>query len=309
MQKVPRRKQFPYAEKDYEMPEATPQVMAEEDYETLKKLVRSGGEKKFKDFINKRLIKNENISSTPGLATRDYLNAITGESVKARYPEIREAALEGTPADLGKAVRARMFPKIEKALKSYNLSTDIQSSENEDTTNLETGLMKLAGRETPSGNIGTAIHENAHLLDALAKKYSKDKYIYKAQNRQISPEREQAIQEFIKSKPAAYSSFKENPNEEEKFFKGTTLTESKNKYGRIIENPEIPNFGDYDFEKGEFRSDMIRDPLDVQEESGRPHHLDRNQTYENMIKALEDEGKLDRVTKSDIFKKLRTKLA
>lgn len=34
MQKVPRRKQFPYAEQEYEMPESSPASMAEEDDET-----------------------------------------------------------------------------------------------------------------------------------------------------------------------------------------------------------------------------------------------------------------------------------
>lgn len=305
MQKVPRRKQFPYAEQEYEMPESSPASMAEEDYETLQKLVKSGDEEKFRDFINKRLTARENISSKPGLATRDYMDAISGEAIKRRYPEIRQAALEGTPADLGKAVRSKMFPNIEKALKAYNLSSDIIPSD-KDALDLETGVMKLSGGGYPSSNIGTAVHENAHLLDALARKYSKAKYIAKAQDKEIPSEKEQAIREFLKGKPAASSLFEEKPDEDEKFFKPITAKESRNKYGRIIENPEIPNFGDYDFEKGEFRSDMIRDPLDVQEESGKPHHLDRNQTYENMIKVLEDEGKLDRVT---MFKKLRDKLA
>lgn len=306
MQKVPRRKKFPYREEEYEMPESSAQIMAEKDYEKVKELVQSKDEQKLRDFINKRLTKEENISSRPGLATRDYMNALTGEAVKKRYPEIKQAALEGSPADLGKIVRSKMFPNIEKALKAYNLSSDIESSDRYDSVNPETGLMRLSGRETPSGNVGTAIHENAHLLDVLAKKYSKDKYFANREGRNIDPEKEKAIREFLKSKPAATSSFEEDPDKDEKFLREVTRQEIRNRYGKLIENPEIPNFGDYDFEKGEFHSDMIRDPIDVQEESGRPHHLDRNQTYENMIKTLEDEGKLDRVT---MFKKLREKLA
>ena len=305
MQKVPRRKQFPYLEKEYEMPESSAQTMAEEDYETIRELSKNKDKTKLRDFINKRLATQENISNTPGLATRDYMNAITGEAVKKRYPEIRQAALEGTPAELGRAVRSRMFPGIERALKSQNLSSEIQSGE-DDAINPETGVMRLSGGETPSGNIGTAIHENAHVLDNLAKKYSKAKYIAKMEGRELDPEKEEAIREFLKTKPAASSLFEESPDDELKFLKKTTRRESRNRYGRTLQNPEIPNFEDYDFSKGEFQSDMIRDPLDVQEESGRYHHLDRNQTYENMLKALEEEGKLDRITKENRFKKLRS---
>lgn len=305
MQKVPRRKQFPYAEENYEFPEWFDEhMLAEKDYDTVKSIVKSGDRSKLRDFINKRLTTSENISSTPGLATRDYLSALTGESVKRRYPEIKKAALEETPADLGKAVRSKLFPNIEKALGAFKLSSDVKMG-NRDTTSPE-GVITLSGRQIPSGDIGTAIHENAHLLDFLAKKYSKEKAIAKAEGREIAPEKEKVIREFLKSKPASAPLFEEDPEDDKKFEKYTTLTEKENKYGKKLDNPEIPNFGDYDFEKGEFRSDMIRDPLDVQEESGKPHHLDRNQTYENMIKALEDEGKLDRLTKENNFKKLRS---
>jgi hypothetical protein len=308
MQKVPKRNKnitIPYELEPYEQPESSAQLMAEKDYDTVKELVKSGNKQRLRDFINKRLTASENISATPGLSTRDYMSALTGEAVKRKYPEIRKAALEGTPDELGRAVQKVMLPDVEKSLKSYNLGAGIESGE-KDTTNEETGLIRLSGRETPSGNIGTAVHENAHILDALAKKYSKAKYIAKAEGRDISPERESVIREFLKKKPAATSLFQETPGEDEKFKRYTTEKESLNKYGGRFENPEIPNFEDYDFKTGQFQSDVIKDPIDVQKESGEYHHLDRNQPYENMIKTLEDDGSLERVTKQDRFKKLRS---
>jgi hypothetical protein len=63
MQKVPRRKQFPYLEKEYEMPESSAQIMAEEDYETIRELSKNKDKTKLRDFINKRLATQENISN------------------------------------------------------------------------------------------------------------------------------------------------------------------------------------------------------------------------------------------------------
>jgi hypothetical protein len=310
MQKVPKRNKnitIPYEPEYYETPESSPEIMAEKDYETVAALGKNPDKTKLRDFINKRLTQSENISDTPGLSTRDYMEAITGEAVKRRYPEIRKAALEGTTADLGKAVRSKMFPDISKALKASKLSEDIESSDDKNDVDLETGLMRLSGGQTPSGDVGTTIHETSHLLDALARKYSRAKYLAKIEGRPVDPNLEKSVKEFLKSKPAAASLFEENPSDyDKKFEKYITKKESKNKYGETIKNPEIPNFGDYDFGKGEFQSDMIRDPLDVQKESGERHFLDTNRQYENMIKALEDDGKLDRLTKQNRFTKLRS---
>lgn len=304
MQKVRRRKQFPYAEQDYERPDSSAQDMATEDFDKIRALIKIGNKDKLNSFINSRMAATESASANPGLQTRDYMNALTGESVLRNDPELAKVAREGSPSDLGRSVRSKMFPNIDKALKAYNLSNEIKDSLG-DSVEPDTGVMRLSGSESLGGNIGTAIHENAHLLDSLARKYSKDKYISGRQGTPMPQERESSIKQFLKGKPASLPLFTEDPEEDEKFMRETTNKESYNKYRDKIVNDEVPNFADYSFPEGEFKSDMIRNPVDVQKESGEVHHIDRNQTYDNMIRAIEDEGKLDRVTKNDRFKKLR----
>jgi len=308
MQKVRRRKQFPYAEQDYERPDSSAQDMATEDFDKIRALIKSGNKDKLNSFINSRMAATESASSNPGLQTRDYMNALTGESVLRNDPELAKVAREGSPSDLGRSVRSTMFPNIDRALKAHNLSNEIKDSLG-DSVEPDTGVMRLSGSESLGGNIGTAIHENAHLLDSLARKHSKDKFISTKKGTPMPQERESSIKQFLKGKPASLPLFTEDPEEDAKFMRETTNKESYNKYRDKIVNDEVPNFADYSFPEGEFKSDMIRNPVDVQKESGDVHHIDRNQTYDNMIKAIEDEGKLDRVTKNDRFKKLRGLIA
>jgi hypothetical protein len=313
MLKVP-KKIIPY---DIQRPEKGLGQLAAEDYDTVRELVKSKDEKKLQDFINKRLIdyertdkvlRDRKIIDASGLSVRDYLENLTGEAILRNNPDIAKIASENRDAaELGKIIRKKMLPDIEDALKAYKLSTDIVENPFKDNVELgeNEGRVNLSGRgETPAHNIGTAVHELAHLNDLLARKYSKDKYISEYEERPVAEEREGPIRKFLKSKPAAEYLYREVPGEEQKFFKKPTDTELKNKYGQLIKNLEIPNFSDYNFATGEFGSNLIREPLEKQKESSFPHFLNRNQSYENMIKALEDEGKLDRLTKFEKLKKI-----
>lgn len=302
MLKVPRRK-FPYDD----TPDVRIESLAAEDLDKVQALVKSGDRNKLNSFINSRVAPYElNPHIDAGLETRDYLAALTGEAAMRGDPELRRIAEDGDSATLGKTVRSKMFSKIEDALKAHNLSTDIQWGSDRVTPE---GKMYLSGRGTPATNVESAIHENAHLLDFLAQKHSKDKYIQEKQGTPIPENRRSSIAEFLKSKPAAIPLFTENPDEDRKFNRITTNSELENRYRDKVSNNPIYNFADYSFPEGEFKSDVIRNPLEVQDEAGSVHHIDRNQTYENMIKTLEDDGRLDRVTKNDRFKKLRGLIA
>jgi hypothetical protein len=198
-----------------------------------------------------------------------------------------------------------MFPKIDEAFRTHNISTDILDSNGGDSMDKNTGALSLSGSGSPADNVGTAIHESAHQLDRLSRAHSKDRYLKEKRDIEIPAGRESAIAKFLKSKPAA----KELLADKNTMYSDTTDTEKYNRFMDRVTNDEIPNFADYSFPEGEFKSDMIRDPLNVQQESGEAHHIDRNQTYDNMIKAIEDDGSLDRVTENDRFKKLRGVLA
>lgn len=298
MQKVPKRK-FPY---EYEPSDTPVESLAQQDLDKIKTL--KDDKDKLRSFINDRMANYElDPRIRPGLPTRDYLNALTGESVLRNDPELAKIAEEQGSPELGKAVRSKMFPDLDKALQAHNMSTDVEAGE--DLTS-GSGKMSLKRTANKAANVGNAIHENAHLLDFLAYKHSKDKFVEKNKGAPVSKERMSTIQKFLKSKPAAIPLFTDKPDSYPIFEKRTTEDESINRYGEEPSNPRVYNFSDYSFPEGEFKSDMIRTPLDVQDESGEAHHIDRNQTYDNMIKSIEDNGRMDRLTKTDRFKKLRT---
>lgn len=301
--KVPRRKQFPYEEQNYIRDLPSSSQMASEDFEKVQAFIDAGDEEGLKEFMNNRLLDSENLSNTPGLATRDYMSNIMGTSVLRNDPEIAKAALQGSPRDVGRAVRNKMLPGIDTAFKAHDLSTKIENSDSSNDVDTTTNLMRLSGGKGAADSIGTAVHENAHALDNLARRHSSDKYYAKRDGKEIEPKRFATIQKLLADKPALKDSFSEVEGEDEKFIRKTSANELVNKHNRRIENPEIPNFEDYNYETGNFDSDWIKSPVDIQKESGDVHHLDRNQVYENMMKAVKDRN-LNRVTKFDKIKKV-----
>jgi hypothetical protein len=54
-------------------------------------------------------------------------------------------------------------------------------------------------------------------------------------------------------------------------------------------NPVTPNFEDYNWEGGDFDSDYMRAPMEIQDDVGKDHHLERNYPYENIFNMVKDD--------------------
>jgi phage pi2 protein 07 len=158
--------------------------------------------------------------------------------------------------------------------------------------NTETGDINLneQGFYSPNKRSATIAHELAHSFDDLAEQYGEEKESILGPSR----EKEEAIQRMLKLKPE-YSKILNDPSFHKK--------EKSTQEGGATNRP-APNFQDYDFASGKFKSFIKKLPSSIQEELATEHH-GRNYPLEG-IKALSKGGFDKLVEASPKFKKLRS---
>jgi hypothetical protein len=261
-----------------------PSELAEEDYDFIKKLMQEGKEDEVRDFVNSRLLNNElaytHSSKNPdqgyeaGMSTKQYVHDIIGKHILENNPTVSKSLqmgdLEKGAQELANTLhpnyksyrekaheKGPLLNKIRKAIHGgYN--SDIAAMDQMPEGVNALGYfspykgIRMSPYQSPKSYASTLKHEMDHSLDFIAESLSKDK-------------------DFIKEYPK-YKNFKKDDFED------------KAETGYV--NPIIPNFKDYNFEKGEFESNYVRDPVDITEEVVGKHRYGRNHLFEELRKKL-----------------------
>ena len=252
--------------------------MAMDDLDQVKQLVESGDEAALTKFINDKLLPYErNYPDQAGVATRTYLDSLLGSAVTELSPEIFEASRwaqfdPNATKELTKLVRDRVYPGM-----TGNITSD---NELGDEYNHETDTINIDPAAPRNKKIGTILHEYGHNLDNIRRDHTRGKE-----------------HPALIAKKSAYT--KVLKDELDRF--NTTQGEGG-------DNRPTPNFQDYDWQAGDFNSDVMRDPLDIQDEEARAHHLNRNYPLDNLKNVIK--GGLDEIVDAtpDKFNKLRNSL-
>lgn len=251
--------------------------MVDEDYYTIQKLVQEGKDAELKDFVNSRLLDAElaqtnKLPNTAGMLTKSYVHDIVGQHLVNENPEVAQyleandhmKAIEKLLSSLHPNYKKHMQAAYEKGPIKYKILKYLHGG---DVSNIEpvrslpesiqgyflkdTGI-SMNPSQSPRSFASTLKHELDHATDYAAETLSEDK-------------------EFLKDYPK-YKGFKEKSHE--------GAAES----GYI--NPIIPNFNDYDFKKGEFGSNYVRDPYELAEEVTGKHRYGREHLFEELRKKL-----------------------
>jgi hypothetical protein len=281
------RTQIPYEPKESrnDLFLADVDKMADQDADKMFELAREGKTEEMNDLINSRLSAYEQhpglYKKQAGILTRDYVNRIFGKGLNERIPGVAETKDD---VEAAKMIRTQLYPGLNETLKAYNYSDAITNDPEKGSQfdsyhpgpknegmNIETGMH-------PSTRSATIAHELGHGINTI----SRNRKRYGADDKQ-----EAAVENMKRLKPATASLL----DDEEKKLQGLTSAESG------YDNYPAPNFSDYDFESGNFNSDVQKTPANIQDQISREHH-GRNYPLEN-IKNMSKKGGLNNVVDSE----------
>lgn len=249
--------------------------MGDDDLPEVMKFIKAKDDKGLKEFINNKMKDYEEAySDQAGLPTRDYLNSLLGAAVLSQDPELE---LESTHAqydpkrtiELAKKLKDKVYPGL-----TNNVTAEYEGSQYQKARNGKPDRLNIDPSQSRFAKIGHILHEYGHNLDRFQKN-----------------EDEEGKSKLLKLKPE----YSKVLNSDE--VQSTTHSEAGYK------NPRIPNFEDYNFESGDFNSDWMRDPTDVQDEQAREHHINRNYPMDNLKNFIN--GGLDKVVDTDKLNKLK----
>jgi len=280
--------QAPYKH-DYELsPRVNELDAAQEDYEKIKKLVQENKLKEAEDLVNQRML-NEELAQTArnpksaGMVTKKYLAQLSGNHILKENPEILQNLHNGHHDKAANQIvdllhpnykkhmenaykKGPLFDKIKNKLLGGRSASDIYPM----STSLEDGTLgdfsrNLGIRVSPyQHGIGASQYQN-HASYANTLKHELDHALdFAAENLY---EDEDFIKEYPKYKGFKKEDFPDKPES-----------------GYI--NPIIPNLEDYDFKEGEFKSNYVRDPVDIAKEVTSNHRYGRKHLFEELMKKL-----------------------
>jgi hypothetical protein len=273
--------QAPYKH-DYELnPPKDTKDLADEDYKIVKKLMQQGKEQEARDFVNERLLNSElqYTSRNPkqaGVPTKTYAHQMIGKHLLEENPEANRYLSGGHLEKGANELLKNLHPKYEEYMqRAYEkgplfekLKKVIYGGYTPKITAIDRDLDKETPDATGSFNPSVGVRMSPYQgVDSYAAtlKHELDHALNFAGERLSNEE------DFIKDYPE-YKNFKK-----EEF-------QSKPEVGYI--NPVIPNLKDYDFKKGEFNSNYVRDPIDLAEEVTSGHRYGRTNLFEELRKKL-----------------------
>jgi hypothetical protein len=296
------RTQIPYEPKESrdDLLISGAETMADEDADKMFELAREGKTEEMNDLINSRMAPYEQhpgiYKGQSGMLTRDYVNRIFGKGLNDKIPGLAETKDD---VEAAKKIRTQLYPGLNEALKSYNYSDKITNDPEKGSKfdsyrpGPENEGMNIETDMHPSTRSATIAHELGHGINNIGR----NKRRYGADDKQ-----EASIENMKRLKPATASVL----DDEEKKLQGLTTSED----GYV--NYPFPNFSDYDFESGNFKSDVQRTPASMQDQISRDHH-GRNYPLENIIN-MSKKGGLDNVVENqedpkfqELLKKLRAR--
>ncbi len=273
--------------------------LASEDVDKVMELIQQNKEPELKELINSRMAPYEKEFSEggAGLATRDYLTSLLGESIIKKHPEYQGVAHHhpSVMKDYLHKFRDQFYPGLKEGLKDLGMSDEItldylkgpQYSPDE-------GLNMDPNSISTAKMLGTMGHELGHATDFLGQKANALKKYYPDEPK--TEKAKEVLERLLKIKPE----YAQALGDEHNTHRDTTSSESG------YNNPVIPNFKDYNWKEGDFNSDYMRDPLDIQKKVGEDHHHDRNYPYENLFNMVKEDKLVEASPKFSKLKKLFT---
>jgi hypothetical protein len=280
--------QVPYKH-DYELsPRVNKLDAAQEDYEKIKKLVQENKLKEAEDLVNQRML-NEELAQTArkpksaGMVTKEYFSQLSGDHILKENPEILKNLQGGHYDKVTNQIVDILHPnykkhmenaykkgpllnKIKKKFFSGRSASDIYPM----SDSLEDGTLGDFSRtfgirvspyqrgigasqyQNHASYVDSLKHELDHALDFAAETLSED---------------EDFLKEYPKYKAFKKEDFPDKPES-----------------GYV--NPIIPNLEDYDFKEGEFKSNYVRDPVDIAKEVTGNHRYGRKHLFEELMKKF-----------------------
>jgi hypothetical protein len=252
--------------------------MGSRDIDKVTEFIENNDEAGLNDFINNRMGRYEEMLSegNAGLATRDYLNSLLGSAIIKKDPEIKAIVNnsftdEDQTVRLAKVLKDKVYPGL-----TDNVTADERGSFYVKPLNKQTEQINIDRYENAPTKVASVLHEYGHNLDFPQKMGDQAK---KAALLKLKPQYSKVLND-------------------EKIPRTTHSEGGRN-------NPRIPNFEDYDWTEGEFNSDWMRDPLNIQDQQAKEHHIRRNYPLDNLKNFIK--GGYDEIVESkpDKFNKLK----
>jgi hypothetical protein len=276
------------------------------DLEQMKDYAQRDQIQNLKDLVNERVASMEEGGYVPGLSTRDFLSSALSESIKERYPELKKMSEQ----EQAEFLRDRVYPGLDKLEESAGRKHRMRvEGYDRNEYDAETGDIVLE-KDNPN-LLATALHEMGHAVDenilGLNRLRRRKRFLEdaeKAKEEEIYARRSGGMEEFVKLNPKVKNLLdtemtKTTSSEDQ------PLNPFKRSYKPIR---RMPNFEDYNYETGEFESDILEDPIEKYKEVGGEHHINRPFSLENFINF--SKGDLEDIVQADDrFKNLRKKLS
>lgn len=273
--------------------------MASEDVAKVMEFIQQNKETELKELINSRMApyEKEFAEGGAGLATRDYLTALLGETIMKKHPEYEGIAFHH-PSMMKEHLskfRDQFYPGLKEGLKSMGMSDELTLDPFEGPQySPDKGLNMNPNITSTAKLLGVMGHELGHATDFLGQKANANlKYYPDEPQAEVT---KKVLANLLKLKPEN----KQALGDSENTHRDTTSSESG------YNNPVIPNFKDYNWEEGDFNSDYMRDPLDIQSEVGEDHHHDRNYPYENLFNMVKKDKLVEAKPRFNKLNKLLT---
>ena len=248
-------------------------------FKRIQELIKQNRIPEVKRVIDTNAMLEEMGTTQPGLPTRDYMDSYFGKQLQEDTPEMSQFD-DMTPESqlkLAAMLRDKYYPNMDQLTKLSGNPTEITALKGEgDKYSDRDGLNIDSGHDdTVAPKASTIMHELGHRLD-----YSLEDAEDKAKPGFFSLDRGETAKELndIYRKNPQYRDLakQENPNANE-------MVDSED--GFI--NPIIPNFADYNYPEGEFNSDFMRNPTDLQDEVAKKHHKNRNYPFDNLVGLIQ----------------------
>lgn len=255
--------EFPF----HEVPFSEDEIMSsnfDTDSEEGRKLLEQNRTKEFKDLLDKRNLVDDLVYDDAGISARSFLDSMLDKEIHSQNPELKN--LKTLP--LIAALKKKYYPDLDEASDKVGISTETSAEVGEgDNFSPDDGINI---DPTRAGQAGTIMHELGHQLDRTYKSVKNNQeYPF------IGGENKEVTELFKKLN-------KTNPEYAKVLDKEVDLTDSES--GE--QNNPIPNFSDYNWKEGDFNSNFMTNPSDLQDMIAKKHHIGRNYPFDNLMNLI-----------------------
>lgn len=245
---------------------------SDEDVAYMQNLVKQNKIKEFEDFVNSKMVGRELSTNFPGIPTRDYLASALSKSIENRYPKLGSMSRN----EQFQFLKDKVYPGLDDLKSKFGLSNETDIDHFNQDSYIPYGKKDAGKIELDSNSsefIDSALHEIAHSVDDPIKQLKKSLQDPFSRSTDATEIKRKALEDFSLRNPKVQKLVNND-------ITYTTNTEDLSKYKNIT---RTPNFEDYNWKSGEFKSDTIGNPIDKYKQVGGEHHINRPFSLDNFI--------------------------